>query len=98
MSEQLDFEGIARSPSGRRPANTTPMKTLTVRLPESLFAEIANDAETRKISKSEIVRQRLERATGGSRMSLVDELDDLEAFELMANLLGAGLPGERLSS
>jgi len=67
------------------------MKTLTVRLPESLFAQIADDAQARNTSKSEIVRQRLERVAG-STTPLVDQLDDLEAFELMAQLLGAGYP------
>ena len=38
------------------------MKTLTVKLPESLFAEIESSARVRKVSKSEIVRERQEKA------------------------------------
>jgi hypothetical protein len=33
------------------------MKTLTVKLPDPLFAEIRADAEARNVSKSEIVRE-----------------------------------------
>jgi Arc/MetJ-type ribon-helix-helix transcriptional regulator len=36
------------------------MKTLTVRLPEPLAAEIESDARRRKISKSDVVRERLQ--------------------------------------
>lgn len=35
------------------------MKTITIKVSESLFAEIASAAKVRKVSKSEIVRERL---------------------------------------
>jgi len=38
------------------------MKTLTVRLPEPLVSDIEAESCERKISKSDVVRQRLERA------------------------------------
>jgi ribbon-helix-helix CopG family protein len=38
------------------------MKTLTVRLPEPLVAEIESESRLRKVSKSDIVRERLESA------------------------------------
>lgn len=38
------------------------MKTLTVRLPEALAAQIEAEARARKLSKSDVVRQRLTRA------------------------------------
>jgi Arc/MetJ-type ribon-helix-helix transcriptional regulator len=38
------------------------MKTLTVRLPEPLLADIEAESRGRKISKSNVVRERLERA------------------------------------
>ncbi len=38
------------------------MKTLTVRLNEALVAEIEAESRDRKISKSDVVRERLERA------------------------------------
>jgi hypothetical protein len=39
-----------------------PMKTLTVRLPEPLAAEIEAESRARHMSKSDIVRERLQRA------------------------------------
>jgi Arc/MetJ-type ribon-helix-helix transcriptional regulator len=36
------------------------MKTLTVRLPESLAAEIEAESRERRISKSDVVRERLQ--------------------------------------
>jgi hypothetical protein len=38
------------------------MKTLTVRLPEPLAAEIEAESRARRLSKSDIVRERLQRA------------------------------------
>ncbi len=42
------------------------MKTLTVRLRESLAAEIEAESRRRHLSKSEIVRERLERAAAAA--------------------------------
>lgn len=42
------------------------MKTLTVRLPESLLAQIEAESRRRKLSKSDVVRERLA-GTEGSR-------------------------------
>jgi hypothetical protein len=39
------------------------MKTITVRLPETLVAEIEAESRVRKISRSDVVRERLQRAT-----------------------------------
>ena len=36
------------------------MKTLTVRLPENVFAEIEAESSARKVSKSDVVRERLQ--------------------------------------
>ncbi|MDQ2918798.1 MAG: ribbon-helix-helix domain-containing protein [Verrucomicrobiota bacterium] len=41
------------------------MKTLTLKVPDNLFAEIASDARARNLSKSEIVRERLTRKPVG---------------------------------
>jgi len=38
------------------------MKTLTVRLPQPLIADIEAESRGRKISKSDVVRERLQRA------------------------------------
>lgn len=59
------------------------MKTLTVRLPESLVAEIEAECRARRRSKSEIVRERLGARPRSRRMSaeaiadLVGSVDDL---------------------
>jgi Arc/MetJ-type ribon-helix-helix transcriptional regulator len=42
------------------------MKTLTVRLPEALVAEIEAESRGRKLSKSDVVRERLT-LSGGAR-------------------------------
>ena len=49
------------------PYYDAPVKTLTVRLPEVLVAEIEAESRGRNISKSDIVRERLSRAKGSAR-------------------------------
>ncbi len=58
------------------------MKTLTVRLPEPLFAQIAAESRKRRMSKSDLVRERLQTAmrAGSSRSA---------AFEGIADLVGS---------
>jgi hypothetical protein len=51
------------------------MKTLTVRLPETLVADIEAEARARKVSKSDIVRDRLSSATPPQPASLDDIAD-----------------------
>jgi len=55
------------------------MKTLTVRLPEFLVAEIDAESRKRKLSKSDIVRERLQAAPkrGQPRSALLDSIADL---------------------
>ena len=57
------------------------MKTLTLKLPDSLFAELAAEAGARNLSKSEVVRERLLRKPGavakcgtGSLWSRIEDL------------------------
>lgn len=67
------------------------MKTLTVRLPEALVAEIEAESRARRLSKSDVVRERL--STNGTQPDQARALDDI------ADLIGSvdGLP-EDLSS
>ena len=51
------------------------MKTLTVRLPDTLVADIETEARARKVSKSDIVRDRLASATPPQPASLDDIAD-----------------------
>jgi hypothetical protein len=56
------------------------MKTLSIKVSDSLFAEIASAAQTRKVPKSEIVRERLagKPAVGGANQaSLWSRMEDL---------------------
>lgn len=63
------------------------MKTLTVRLPDSLVAQIEAESRERKLSKSDVVRERLANVTrpDGSRP---------ESLAAIADLIGSvtGLP------
>jgi Arc/MetJ-type ribon-helix-helix transcriptional regulator len=62
------------------------MKTLTVRLPEPLVADIEAESRARKISKSDVVRERLERASRRRRRTA--------SLDAIADLIGSvdGLP------
>ena len=53
------------------------MKTVTVRLPESLVAAIDSEARRRRISKSDVVRERLEAGGGYGGGSALDRIADL---------------------
>jgi Arc/MetJ-type ribon-helix-helix transcriptional regulator len=63
------------------------MKTLTVRLPEPLVADIEAESRGRKISKSDVVRERLERPPRQRRTA---------SLSAIADLIGSvdGLPAE----
>lgn len=56
------------------------MKTLTVKIPDVLFADIASAAAARNVPKSEIVRERLARKSATAKpelRSLWDRMNDL---------------------
>jgi hypothetical protein len=56
------------------------MKTLTVKVADKLFAEIANTAKARNLPKSEIVRERLAHKAAAAKCgkaSLWSRMDDL---------------------
>ena len=55
------------------------MKTLTVRLPDSLVTEIEHESHTRRVSKSDVVRERLHHpqrvaSANGSMRELIGDL------------------------
>jgi Arc/MetJ-type ribon-helix-helix transcriptional regulator len=64
------------------------MKTLTVRLPEPLVADIEAESRGRKISKSDVVRERLKRPSRQRRRSA--------SLNAIADLIGSvdGLPAD----
>lgn len=55
------------------------MKTLTVRLPEALVTQIEVESRRRKLSKSDIVRERLRQASKSPRRQsvLLDAIADI---------------------
>jgi len=63
------------------------MKTLTVRLPEALVSEIEGESRRRKLSKSDVVRERLSGSVRARERSPA-------AFDAIADLVGSidGLP------
>ena len=65
------------------------MKTLTVRLPEPLVAEIESESRGRKCSKSDIVRARLQRGARAARRQSTP-------LDAIADLIGSveGLPAD----
>jgi len=65
------------------------MKTLTVRLPEALVAEIEAESRARKLAKSDVVRERLSRRAGSSRRRRAP-------LNAIADLIGSvdGLPAD----
>jgi Arc/MetJ-type ribon-helix-helix transcriptional regulator len=64
------------------------MKTLTVRLPETLVAEIEAESRERQVSKSDVVRERLRQAIGSTR--------ERAPLHTIADLIGSvdGLPSD----
>jgi len=64
------------------------VKTLTVRLPEPLVADIEAESRGRKISKSDVVRERLERPARQRRRTA--------SLNAIADLIGSvdGLPAD----
>jgi Arc/MetJ-type ribon-helix-helix transcriptional regulator len=65
------------------------VKTLTVRLPEPLVAEIEAESRGRRRSKSDIVRERLQRTAGPNRRQTTP-------LDAIADLIGSvdGLPAD----
>jgi Arc/MetJ-type ribon-helix-helix transcriptional regulator len=55
------------------------MKTLTVRLPEALIAQIEAESRRRRLSKSDVVRERLTetKRSPGNQSTLLDAVADV---------------------
>ena len=66
------------------------MKMLTVRLPETLVAQIEAESRQRRVSKSDVVRERLTRRGGKREQKVPASLDAI------ADLIGSidGLPSD----
>lgn len=69
------------------------MKSLTVRLPEALIANIEAESRMRKVSKSDVIRERLEEGPdSGARKA--------PSWEAVADIIGSvnGLPADLSAS
>lgn len=66
------------------------MKTLTVRLPEHLVAELEAESRLRNVSKSDVVRERLTQASGQEKTG------PIQGPDLLSDLVGSvdGLPSD----
>jgi Arc/MetJ-type ribon-helix-helix transcriptional regulator len=64
------------------------MKTLTVRLPEPLAAEIEAESLARRVSRSDVVRERLQGGAGSARRRSAG----LELVDLIGSV--GGLPAD----
>ncbi len=53
------------------------MKTLTVRLPDAIVAQIEAESQTRRVTKSDIVRERLMLAPDRQRPASYEAIADL---------------------
>jgi hypothetical protein len=53
------------------------MRTLTVRLPDDLIAQIEAECRRRRLSKSDVVRERLTDKKSGDRSFLLDAVADV---------------------
>ena len=62
------------------------MKTLTVRLPETLVAQIEAESRARRLSKSDVVRERL--SAGNSVRKMPPLLESIQ--DLVGSLAGPG--------
>jgi Arc/MetJ-type ribon-helix-helix transcriptional regulator len=58
------------------------MKTLTVRLPEAMFAQIEAESRRRKLSKSDVVRERLTGADSSHQQQLA-------SLDAIADVIGS---------
>ena len=71
------------------------MKSLTIRLPDSLVTEIQRESQRRNISKSDVVRERLHHPQGAAhaRGSMRDLIGDL-----IGSVRDDGLPADLSSN
>jgi Arc/MetJ-type ribon-helix-helix transcriptional regulator len=53
------------------------MRAITVRLPDPLMADIEAEARRRRISKSDVVRERLQRTRSDGHATQLDDIADL---------------------
>ena len=73
-----------------------PMKTLTIKVPDELFAEIASAAQTRNVPKSEIVRERLTAKPAVARTNKASLWSRMEDLVIRADSLPTDLSSNKV--
>jgi Arc/MetJ-type ribon-helix-helix transcriptional regulator len=71
------------------------MKTLTIRLPDSLITEIEHESQRRNVSKSDVVRERLHHPQGAANAG--GRMRDLIG-DLIGSVRDDGLPADLSSN
>ena len=71
------------------------MKTLTIRLPDSLVTEIEHESRARRVSKSDVVRERLHHPQGA--VNVGGNMRDLIG-DLIGSVRNDGLPADLSSN
>jgi Arc/MetJ-type ribon-helix-helix transcriptional regulator len=71
------------------------MKSMTIRLPDSLVTEIEQESRQRNVSKSDVVRERLHRpkrtvSKGGSMRDLIGDLIGSDRDDGLSEILEEG--------
>ena len=62
----------------------TPMKTISLKLPDSLLARLEEEARLRRVTKSDLVREGIEKALAGDRVA-----EDPSCYDLGRDLAGS---------
>ncbi len=67
------------------------MKTISLKLPDTLLARLEEEARVRRITKSELVREGIERVLDGNRVA-----EEASCYNLGRDLAGSlkGLPAD----
>jgi hypothetical protein len=70
------------------------VRTISLKLPDSLLDQLEKEARTRRVTKSRLVRESLEQALSNRHSSRSASCFDLACFDLACDLAGVakGLP------
>ncbi len=71
------------------------MKTLTIKVPDALFTEIANAARVRKVPKSEIARERLMQRSAKSKADKTSMWEQMKDLVVQSDSLPADLSSNK---
>jgi transcriptional regulator NrdR family protein len=91
---RLDFVRKTRHISDKtKPVH--PMKTLTIRISDALYAEIASEARSRNVPKSQIVRERLAQQDAVAPVNKASLWSRMEDLVILTDSLAADLSSNK---